>query len=460
MRLIPRIGTTSNLEQLMKPFFLLMFPLVFLGACWEQEENPININNENVNILTVESGCCCGDPCAIEEDTPCDPDDEDTGDTDDTGDFGDTGIETVDFEEVDTERLELEVNHVDVAFLLDTTGSMTSTAVSMATEFDQIVDDLSFTIVDGAYGFATYDDYNYEPYGAGADLPFILQQQVTTDQSLVQTELDVIDIHHGGDSPESGMEALFQGLTGEGYDQNGNATFDSGTDVLPFIHDAGDVFNGSATGTYDGAVVGGGSNGGFGFRDGSLPVIVYATDNYLRDPDSGYGAPVGAAYNAGASDVVDAATALGARLIGIGANSSLAVPQMTDLAIATDSLYEADGDSLIDDPLVFTWSGSSSAFRDTIVEAIEGMLDGVTFATVTAQVTGNTYGFATNIAPASYSNVTVGTSPVVLAFEVAISGTVPASTIDQTFPLTLEIYGDGSTLLGTRDVSVVVPASL
>jgi hypothetical protein len=132
---------------------------------------------------------------------------------------------------------------------------------------------------------------------------------------------------------------------------------------------------------------------------------------------------------------------------------------MTDLAIATDSLYEADGDGAIDDPLVFTWSGSSVAFRDTIVDAIEGMLDSVTFSTVTAVVTGNSYGFTTNVAPASYSNITVGSAAVSLAFNVEIFGSVPESTIDQTFPLTLEIYGDGTTLLGTQDVTVVVPAT-
>jgi hypothetical protein len=37
---------------------------------------------------------------------------------------------------------------------------------------------------------------------------------------------------------------------------------------------------------------------------------------------------------------------------------------------------------------------------------------------------------------------------------------VPASTIDQSFPMTLEIYGDGTTLLGTEDLTFIVPASL
>ena len=88
------------------------------------------------------------------------------------------------------------------------------------------------------------------------------------------------------------------------------------------------------------------------------------------------------------------------------------------------------------------------------------MLDSVTFTSVTAVVAGNTYGFVTNVTPASYSNVTVGSSAVSLDFSVDISGSVPESTIDQTFPLTLEIYGDGTTLLGTQDVTVVVPATL
>ncbi|MGB0641089.1 MAG: hypothetical protein ACPGTU_17260, partial [Myxococcota bacterium] len=224
--------------------------------------------------------------------------------------------------------------------------------------------------------------------------------------------------------------------------------------------DMDDVFNGGETGTYNAAVPGSGVNGGYGFRDGSLPVIVYATDAPLRDPDAGFAVPPAASYTAGSTDVVDAAADIGARLIGVATGSGAASAQMTDLATATNSLYEADSDGLVDDPLVFNWTGSSATFRDTVVDAIEGMLDNVTFTEVTAEVVGNTYGFDTVVSPASYSNVTVGSAPVSLSFGVDISGTVPASAVDQTFPMTLEIYGDGSTLLGTQDVTVVVPATL
>ncbi len=330
----------------------------------------------------------------------------------------------------------------------------------MADEFSAIVDDLDVTVSDAAYGFATFDDYNYGIMGSGNDRPFILRQQVTTDESDVQLALDSVVIHDGSDSPESSMEGLYQGLTGAGYDQDGDGAYNATTDVMPFISSTLDPFSGSAGSSMDASTVGGGTYGGYGFRDGSLPVIVYATDNYMRDPDAGYAVPPSANFTAGESDVVTAVDTMGARLIGIATQSSVPLTQMDQLALATDSLYEADGDGVVDDALVFTWTGSSSAFRDTIVDAIEAMLDNVTFASVTAEVDGNIWGFTTNVSPASYSNVTVGASPVSLNFSVDVSGTVPASTVDQSYPLTLNIYGDGTTLLGTQAITVVVPASL
>jgi hypothetical protein len=445
------------MERIMNALTLKMSPLFVLAACSNQEQAPVNITNEINNEITVDNGCCgCEDedPCAEDED-PC------AGD--DTGEPGDTGEPDPVYEdvfEVTEYRLDLEVNQVDVTFLVDTTGSMSSTANAMASEFGDIVDELAVSIPDGAYGYGTFDDYNYEGLGGSVDRPFILQQQVTTDQVPVQAALDATTIHYGADTPESSIEGLFQALTGYGYDQTADGVLDPDTDVPPFIASPDDVFSGAVPGIDDPSTVGGGQIGGFGFRDGSLPVIVYATDAYLRDPDAGYTVPPDASYAAGSDDVIDEATDLGARLIGVSTGSGLGLAQMTDLAVATDSLYEADADGLVDDPLVFSWAGSSSAFRSTIVEAIEGMLENVTFSSVTAVVTGNVYGFTTSVSPASYSSVTVGSTPVLLDFGVEISGSVAASTVDQTFPLTLEIYGDGTTLLGTQDLTFTVPASL
>ena len=45
-----------------------------------------------------------------------------------------------------------------------------------------------------------------------------------------------------------------------------------------------------------------------------------------------------------------------------------------------------------------------------------------------------------------------------LEFNVVIHSKIDAIPQEQVFPLTLEIYGDDSTLLGTKDVTIRVPA--
>ena len=438
----------NTLSITISPFFLLV-------ACANQEQGSINI----ANAVTVESNCCCCEtPC---EDGPCGGDD--------TG-----GPELENIDHSSEYSVNLEVDQVDVAFLIDTTGSMGSTANAMADEFGDIVNELASSIPDAAYGYGTFEDYNgapeYADMGLSDDLPFVLRQQITTDPVPVQAALDVTTLGHGGNVPyleESTIEALFQALTGNGYDQNGDGELNPDTDVPPFIPSTDDVFSGAAAGTHVSSTVGGGERGGFGFRDGSLPVVVYATDATLRDPDAGYSVPTAATFNAGSGDVANEAAALGARLIAIGVDSewpgpvpAAAMTQMTDLALATDSLYEADNDGLIDDPLVFGWGGSSVTFQDTIVDAIEGMLDNMFYDSVTAVVVGNTYGFTTTVSPAEYLNVAVGTTPTNLPFVVDIMGSVEASTVDQTFTMTLQIYGNGIALLGTEDLTFIVPASL
>ena len=57
-----------------------------------------------------------------------------------------------------------------------------------------------------------------------------------------------------------------------------------------------------------------------------------------------------------------------------------------------------------------------------------------------------------------YEDVLVGTDGAELEFNVVIHGEVDALPQEQVFPMTLEIYGDDSTLLGTKDVTIRVPA--
>ena len=265
-------------------------------------------------------------------------------------------------------------------------------------------------------------------------------------------------IHSGGDGPESGMEALYQAASGVGYDQDCDGRWDPGTDVQPLRSRSGDPFGGSAGSARDPGITGGGEVGGFGFREDSLPVIIYATDNYLRDPSAGYGSPGGCPRDAARSDVVTATTALGARLIGID-TSGLATAQMNNLADATSSFADLDGDGATDDRLVLSWSGSSSSFRSTIVSAVEDLVHSVEFSTIEMVVLGDTYGFVHSVTPASFTAVSMGSGGTSLTFTINLTAAVPPASEDRVYHLDLRVIGDGTTLLAEDTLVIVVPGS-
>jgi hypothetical protein len=63
----------------------------------------------------------------------------------------------------------------------------------------------------------------------------------------------------------------------------------------------------------------------------------------------------------------------------------------------------------------------------------------------------------TAVDPTSYTDVTVGSDGLTLDFTVTIEGVVPAMSDDQIFTMDLNIMGDGTTLLGTQPLIIVVP---
>ena len=360
-------------------------------------------------------------------------------------------------------EFELRIQMGDVAFLIDTTCSMSGTANAMASEFSSIVTGLGSLIPDAEYGFATYDDYAYASYGSSwsGDKPFILRQQVTDNIAAVQAQLTGVPIHSGADGPESSMEALYQGALGGGYDQNCNGSYNADTDVKPFIATEDDPFSGTGGQSFSATSSGGGEIGGFGFRDYALPVMVYATDNYLRDPEAGYGVPGGCPLDAGQTDVVDAFADLGGYTIGVMTSSwgGGGLPQMEALAEATGSIADTDSDGSADDLLVFTWTGSSAAFRDTITNAIEDLVNSIRFSKVELEVEGDEWGFVTHIDPLFYDNIDPSAGIDVLDFTLHFRGVVAATTEDQLYALTLNVVGDDTILLDTLDIIVVVPGT-
>ena len=190
--------------------------------------------------------------------------------------------------------------------------------------------------------------------------------------------------------------------------------------------------------------------------------MVYATDNYLRDPEDGYGTPGGCPIDAGASDVIDAINELGGYAVGISTSSwggSLPGPQMEMLAEATGSLADTDGDGVADDLLVFEWSSSSAAFRSTVVDAIEDLINSIRFSRVELEVEGDEWGFVTHIDPPFYDNIEPSAGIDALDFTLNFRGVVAATSEDQLYALTLNVIGDGDILLDTLDIIVVVPGT-
>ncbi len=359
---------------------------------------------------------------------------------------------------------ELNIEMGDIAFIIDTTCSMGGTINAVASEFATIVTDLSSVLPDAAYGVGAHDDYAYGSYGSSSygDKPFYLRQQVTTDTGAVQSALSGLSTHGGSDGPESGTEALYQAASGAGYDQDCDGSYDSATDVYPFLADASDPFGGTGGEYNDSSTVGGGTVGGFGFREYALPVVVLASDNYFRDPEtSGYysGTPGGCPIDAGMSDAVTAFLDIGAYFVGVSVNGTLGYPQMITFAQDTGSLADLDGDGLADEEVVQTWSGSNAAFRATVVEAITQLVASVRFSRVDLSVDGDAYGFVTSIDPAYYEGLGAEDSGTILSFTLTFRGTVAATTEDQLYRLTLNVLGDSSVLLDSLDIIVRVPGT-
>lgn len=363
---------------------------------------------------------------------------------------------------------ELTLERGDIGFVTDSTCSMGGTLTAMSTEFATIVTDLASTLPDAEYAVGGHDDYAYGSFGSpGTDKPYYLRQQITSDLAAVQSAFSAMNVHSGADGPESGMAGIHMAASGMGYDQDCDGTYDASTDVYPFLADASnpdlDPFGGTGGQYYDATTVDGGMNGGMGFRDYSLPVIVLATDNYMRDPSSTNGmynsAPGGCPKDSTEADTVAAFLDIGARFVGVSVSGSLPEPQMRDIAAATNSYADLDGDGVAAEEVVEVWSGSSGAFRTTLVTAIQQLVAAVKFSEVKLSVENDPYGFVQSIDPDHYSDLGTEDAGTILTFTLTFRGTVAATTSDQSYALDLVVLGDDAIEVARKQIIVVVPGT-
>ena len=366
---------------------------------------------------------------------------------------------------------ELSVQYGDIVFLLDTTCSMASTLQGAASRFANVVRELEGTFENLSFGVGTFDDYNYGGYGSGSDKPFILRQQITEDSGEVQSVLNTLGIHNGADTPESDMEALWQAITGIGYDQACDGIYTSSTDVPPFVQDSSDAFHGTHSGTYNDAVPGTGENGGMGFHDFGLPIIFYATDYYMRDPASSnsllQATPGGCPQDADSDLVAVALQEIGGYVVGVdvgpnGPENEISPYQaMEELAYATNSVADLNGDGT-PEPLVFSVDQGGSdfeqLFEDSVITAVEQLVDQLQYEEVRLEVVGDDWGLVESIEPEFYEDVDPDEVKV-LEFTLNFVATVAATEDDQLFRMTLNVIGNGTLLLDSYDIIVLIPGT-
>jgi hypothetical protein len=334
---------------------------------------------------------------------------------------------------------------LDLAYVLETGMSATSTIRAAGDSLPDVLAALDEDFASQTIGVATFDDYAYSSYGTAPDKPYQLQQQQTDARESVQYVLDGLSAHKGEDSTQSGMEALYQALTGVGYDQDCDADYDTLADVLPFESNPADLFGGTAGQAYDVTDDSTGALGGMGFRaDAALRVVVYSTDGWLRDSENGYGTPGGCADDAGFSAVVKAALDANVWLVGVG-TSALPVPQMEDLADATGAFADLDSDGSADERLVYEILPGTDTFRDSVLSALDGIRHQVglpdVYASVRLEVRDDPLGIVSSMGPSEFVDVAwadVDALEFHVAYDTHAYGAEPV-----VGSVTLAVVGDG-----------------
>ena len=400
---------------------------------------------------------------------------------------------------------------LDVFFLMDTTGSMGGEIGNLQTALTgTVVPQIQAGLANTQFGVGAFDDFpvNGDAGGTGADgtldQPFKLRQAITPTTSLVQTAVDGLTtnsspIGNGGDTPEAGIEALYQVATGAGL------SGPSPTSV-PANH----------TGI-----------GGVGFRAGTMPVIVAISDasSHTNGTDTDNSATCGDSYANSPSNIdayahtnaqtVTALNAICARVVGIAPVNGACDAEAYDADFATStgarvppaawdvgtrpagcsSTQCCTGESgvgMATDvnglcPLVFQASTSGTGVSDSVVTGIKMLTRFATFdvSDVTTGVTTDTSGnplptphttadFIKSVVPTGFmvpapppvvpnptfnatefQNVTPGTQ---VSFNVnAFNDFVMQTDQAQIFSATIQVLAGGCTPLDQRTVLILVP---
>ena len=150
------------------------------------------------------------------------------------------------------------IQQVDVAFNMDTTGSMSGSVTNLRSNLSTtLIPDLKKVIPSVGVAIVDHKDYPVCSHGDTSDFPVKVYQTVTTDITKAQAATLSYVASGGYDGPESQLPSMWHMLTG------GALAWTGGT--LPAHKPAA------------------GTKGGVDFRAGALPVVVLITDVSWHD---------------------------------------------------------------------------------------------------------------------------------------------------------------------------------
>ncbi|MBI2389353.1 MAG: hypothetical protein HYV09_07130 [Deltaproteobacteria bacterium] len=162
------------------------------------------------------------------------------------------------------------IKQVDVAVTMDTTASMAGAVANLKANVSTLIfPELVKAIPSVGMSVSHFDDYPVDLHGIKAcpqakvlpgDVPHATLQTITTDLLTAQAAANKLELHCGGDVPESQIPSMLHILTGAELKWTGGT-------VTPHT---------PAAGTF----------GGVDFRPGSVPVVVLITDADWHDPTS------------------------------------------------------------------------------------------------------------------------------------------------------------------------------
>jgi hypothetical protein len=292
----------------------------------------------------------------------------------------------------------------DVLFCFDLTGSMGSILNNVKVNSVNIMNAVSASISDSHFGLISHEDYpgfhsscGYSAaYGAASDLPFHLNQPITSSAANVQTAINLLSLGNGADGPESYERALF-----EAY-----------------------------------------SNPGIGWRTGAARIVVAFLDNIPHDCDLGTGSSPGPNGVIGGGDDID----MDAVIAQFAANNiKLIVVSGTGGGVLTiwDGYASATGGQAV--------QLGAGNIADLVADLIEESVSNI--ASLTLQVAQPAFApWLSSVVPAAYNNVMLDQQQT-LGFGVTF--TVPLGTPDGVYHFNVNLVGDGA-VYGTQTVAITV----